>query len=88
MTEDDRVLSFLQNGDECQEKRPAGLRLKWAQDQLAVILNTLEVERMNYRVASAVNDEREKKVICQRVEALLFRQDEWERIIAEIEAEA
>jgi len=86
--DNDRALRFLQDTGKQQEKRPAGLRLKWAQDQLAVILNTLEVERMNYRVASAVNDEREKKVICQRVEALLFRQDEWERIIAEIEAEA
>ena len=83
-----RALDYLEEnlGTTEIESNPE-VRLTWAQNDRQVVTNTLQVEQQRYRVAAAVKDEQEKKLICQRVENLLFKLDEWDRFIAELEAE-
>jgi hypothetical protein len=81
-----RALAFLEEGvaEDSVEVDPVA-RLLWAQNDRQIVTNTLQAEQQRYRVANAVGDEVEKQAICRRVEQLLFRLDEWDRLISELE---
>lgn len=79
------ALAFLEDSLTDQEQPPAEFRLQWAQGERQAVVNTLELERMRYRVANTVGDAQEKQTITQRVQGLLARLDVWNAIIGEID---
>jgi hypothetical protein len=84
--QEQRARNFLEEQGTIEFETNPEARLQWAQNDRQLVTNTLQVYQQRYRVASIVNDEREKNEIRKKVEDLLFKMDEWDKLIAELEA--